>query len=150
MSSTLPPAAAGTDSDSHSLDENRPERSLDPENWNAMRDLGARMLDDLFTFLSTIRERPVWQPPTTEARDAYREPLPLHGTSPDAIYDEYKRHILPHLIGNAHPRFWGWVTGNGTVMGMLADMLASGTNAHAAFGDQAATHVERQVIGWFT
>ena len=33
---------------------------------------------------------------------------------------------------------------------MLADMLASGTNAHAAFGDQSATHVERQVIGWFT
>ena len=33
---------------------------------------------------------------------------------------------------------------------MLADLLASGTNAHAAFGDQSATHVERQVIGWFT
>jgi glutamate/tyrosine decarboxylase-like PLP-dependent enzyme len=33
---------------------------------------------------------------------------------------------------------------------MLADMLASGINMHAAFGDQSATHIERQVIRWFS
>jgi glutamate/tyrosine decarboxylase-like PLP-dependent enzyme len=89
-------------------------------------------------------------PADAAALDSYREPLPLRGTSPEQIYEEFQRHILPFLIGNAHPRFWGWVTGTGTPLGMLADMLASGTNAHAAFGDQSATHVERQVIGWFT
>jgi glutamate/tyrosine decarboxylase-like PLP-dependent enzyme len=150
MSSTLPPADLGTDSAAFALDMNRPERSLDPENWEAMRALGARMLDDVFAYMATIGDRPVWQQPTTEALDAYREPMPMQASSPESIYEEYQRTILPFLIGNAHPRFWGWVTGTGTPLGMLADMLASGTNAHAAFGDQSATHVERQVIGWFT
>ena len=36
----------------------------------------------------------------------------------------------------------------GSVGGMLADMLASGMNAHVAFGDQAPVHIERQVITW--
>jgi aromatic-L-amino-acid/L-tryptophan decarboxylase len=150
MSSTLPPGAPGIDSDLTPLDLDAPERSLDPENWDAMRALGHRMLDDVITYQASIGERPVWQRPDAEALDAYREPLPSKGSNPDRIYEEYQRHILPFLIGNAHPRFWGWVTGTGTPFGMLADLLASGTNAHAAFGDQSATHVERQVIGWFT
>jgi aromatic-L-amino-acid/L-tryptophan decarboxylase len=150
MSSTLPPATAAIDSDLPTLDLGARERSLDPENWDAMRALGHRMLDDVMTYLMTLSERPVWQRPDARALDAYREPLPAKGSSPERIYEEYQRNILPFLIGNAHPRFWGWVTGTGTPLGMLADLLASGTNAHAAFGDQSATHVERQVIGWFT
>src|SRR5512138_519047 len=126
------------------------ERSLDPANWDAMRALGHRMLDDVIAHLETIGERPVWQRPDAAAREAYRQPMPKTGSDPEHIYADYQRHILPYLIGNAHPRFWGWVTGTGTPLGMLADMLASGTNAHAAFGDQSATHLERQVIGWFT
>jgi glutamate/tyrosine decarboxylase-like PLP-dependent enzyme len=131
-------------------DDHPAERSLDPADWSGMRALGHRMLDDLMTHLETIGERPVWQPPTAAARAAYREPMPRTGSDPERIYGEYQQHILPHLIGNAHPRFWGWVTGTGTPLGMLADLLASGTNALAAFGDQSATHIERQVIGWFT
>jgi glutamate/tyrosine decarboxylase-like PLP-dependent enzyme len=126
------------------------ERSLDPENWDAMRALGHRMLDDVMTYMATVGDRPVWQRPDAAALTAYREALPTSGESTEAIYEQYQRHVLPFLIGNAHPRFWGWVTGNGTPFGMLADMLASGTNALAAFGDQSATHLERQVIGWFT
>jgi len=126
------------------------ERSLDPESWDAMRALGHRMIDDVMTYLASIGDRPVWQKPTASAMKAYAAPLPIGPTSPDRIYDEYLEHVLPHAIGNAHPRFWGWVTGTGTPMGMLADLLASGANMHAAFGDQSATHLERQVIGWFT
>src|SRR5688572_10737900 len=146
MSSTLPPTAAAP-SDSPALTS---ERSLDPESWPAMRALGHRMLDDVMTYLETIAERPVWQKPTTAALEAYRAPIPMAATSPESVYDEYLEHILPFVMGNGHPRFWGWVTGTGTPLGMLADMLASGVNVHAAFGDQAATHIERQVIGWFT
>ena len=131
-------------------EETAVERSLDPTDWDAMRALGHRMLDDVMVHLQTIGERPVWQPPDAAAREAYGAPMPTTPSDPAGIYAEYQRHILPYLIGNAHPRFWGWVTGTGTPLGMLADMLASGTNAHAAFGDQSATHIERQVIGWFT
>lgn len=150
MATTFPRESPDADSGNALLDSQGPERSLDPENWQSMRALGARMLDDVMGYMATVGDGPVWRRPDAAALDFYREPLPLRGTSPEQIYEEFQRHILPFVIGNAHPRFWGWVTGNGTPLGMLADMLASGTNAHAAFGDQSATHVERQVIGWFT
>jgi glutamate/tyrosine decarboxylase-like PLP-dependent enzyme len=149
MATTFPNEHSRAGSGPVRIEIDRPERSLDPEDWEAMRALGARMLDDAMTYMQTVGEGPVWRRPDAAALDFYREPLPLTGTSPERIYEEFKRHILPFLIGNAHPRFWGWVTGTGTPLGMLADLLASATNAHAAFGDQSATHVERQVIGWF-
>lgn len=150
MATTFASENPGADPGPGPTEFDRPERSLDPEDWDAMRALGVRMLDDAMTYMQTVGERPVWRRPDAAALDSYREPLPATGTSPERIYEEFQRHILPFLIGNAHPRFWGWVTGTGTPLGMLADMFASATNAHAAFGDQSATHVERQVIGWFT
>ena len=56
--------------------------------------------------------------------------------------------MLPYTSGNRHPRSWGWVRGNGTALGMLADMLASGINAHLGGGQQAPTLVEEQVLTW--
>ena len=126
------------------------ERSLDPTDWSAMRALGHRMLDDVMTYLETAGDRPVWQKPSDAAMAAYGAPLPSRGESAERVYAEYREHVLPFVLGNGHPRFWGWVTGTGTPLGMLADMLASGTNVHSAFGDQSATHIERQVIRWFT
>jgi aromatic-L-amino-acid/L-tryptophan decarboxylase len=149
MTSTFSPAAADLPPAqvSESLGA---ERSLDPANWDAMRALGHRMIDDIISYQASIGEGPVWQSPTDEARESYRSGLPLTPTPAERVYEEYQRHIHPFVLGNAHPRFWGWVSGTGTPLGMLADLLASGTNAHAAFGDQSATHLERQVIEWFT
>ena len=36
--------------------------SLDPENWEEMRALAHRMVDDAITYIETVSERPVWQP----------------------------------------------------------------------------------------
>jgi glutamate/tyrosine decarboxylase-like PLP-dependent enzyme len=55
---------------------------------------------------------------------------------------------MPYTNGNLHPRFWGWVQGNGTPLGMMADMLAAGINPHMAGFDQAPALVEQRVIGW--
>ena len=38
-----------------------PEESLDPEDWEAMRALGHRMVDDMLDHLIELRERPAWQ-----------------------------------------------------------------------------------------
>ena len=35
--------------------------SLDPSNWDEMRSLGHRMVDDAIAYLRTVRERPAWQ-----------------------------------------------------------------------------------------
>lgn len=125
-----------------------PEETLDPADWGALRDLGHRMLDDLFDHLESIRERPVWRPVPEEAKQRLRIPLPRLPTAPERVYEEFKESILAYPTGNAHPRFFGWVMGTGTPIGMLADLLASGMNAHVAGYDQAAPIVETQVIEW--
>ena len=50
--------------------------------------------------------------------------------------------------GNVHPRFMGWVHGGGTVVGMMAEMLAAGLNANLAGRDQMPIEVERQIVAW--
>lgn len=131
-------------------DESAPaeEVTLDPKDWSALRELGHKMLDDLFDYTSTVRSRPVWKPMPDEAKARLRAPVPRQPTDAHEVYEEFKQNILPYPTGNTHPRFWGWVMGTGTPIGFLADMLASGMNAHGAGYDQAAPVVERQVIAW--
>ena len=77
-----------------------------------------------------------------------KEELPEAGSDLSCVYDQFLTDVLPYPTGNQHPRFFGWVMGNGTVTGMLADMLASGMNPHLAGYDQSAALVEKQVIEW--
>jgi len=124
------------------------ERSLDPANWEELRALGHRMLDDMLDYLAAARERPAWQPVPAAVRARLAAPLPLEPTPEAAVYEEFRRDVLPYSTGNTHPRFWGWVIGTGTPWAMLADMLASGMNAQVAEFNDAAPLVEKQVISW--
>jgi glutamate/tyrosine decarboxylase-like PLP-dependent enzyme len=124
------------------------EEDLDPADWGATRDLAHRMMDDMLTWLETVRERPVWQPMPPEVKAAFTAPLPAGETPVEAIYSEFTERILPYAMGNPHPRFWGWVMGNGTVTGMLAEMLAAAMNPNVGGADHSAINVEQQVIGW--
>jgi len=124
------------------------ELTLDPDNWTDLRTLGHRMLDDMFEFLETVRERPVWQSVPASVRERLAAPLPVAPSCAAATYDEFKELILPYPTGNIHPRFWGWVMGTGSPVAMLADMLASGMNSHVAGYDQSASLVEDQVLRW--
>lgn len=125
-----------------------PEESLDPPDWTELRSLGHRMVDDMMDYLERVRERPVWRPVPPETKAALEEPTPRGPADPAAVYQQFRDHILPYPNGNIHPRFWGWVMGTGTPLAMLADMLASGMNAHLAGYDQSPALVERQVIRW--
>jgi len=124
------------------------DETLDPQDWEGLRSLGHRMLDDMVDYLRDVRARPVWQPPTAAARATIAGPLPRNPSSAASVYEDFREAILPFPTGNIHPRFWGWVMGTGTPFAMLADMLASGMNAHVAGYDQAASHVERQALDW--
>lgn len=124
------------------------ERTLDPQNWDELRSLGHRMLDDMFDYLKGVRERPVWQRMPAAARRRLEEPVPYEGADAGSVYEAFRRDILPYPTGNIHPRYWGWVKGTGTPLGVLADMLASGMNAHLAGFDQSALVVETRVIAW--
>lgn len=126
----------------------QPEETLDPEDWDALRALGHRMVDDMLTYLETVRERPVWQPIPEDIKAQFRRPLPLDPEGAEAAYEEFVTHILPHPMGNIHPRFWGWVVGTGTPLGMLAEMLAAGMNPNMGGGHHVPNYVEAQVIDW--
>ncbi len=122
--------------------------SLDPQDWSSLRDLGHRLLDDMFDHIAHIRERPVWTPMPPDARAALRRGLPQTGMTPEAAYHLFQDHVQPYATGNVHPGFMGWVHGGGTALGMLAEMLAAGLNANLGGRDHSAIAVERQVIGW--
>src|SRR5688572_24516876 len=103
----------------------RVEESLDPADWDALRALGHRMVDDMLDYLRDVRERPVWQPIPEELKARLRTALPREGQPVDEVYEEFRRDVLPHPMGNIHPRFWGWVIGTGTPVGALAEMLGA-------------------------
>ena len=122
--------------------------SLDPTDWAAVRAVGRRMVDDMLAYQETVRERPPWRPMPAEVRARLDEPVPFDGAPLDAVYEAFRRDVLPYPTGNIHPRFWGWVMGTGTPTGMLAEMLAAGMNPHVAGYDQAAAVIEKQVLSW--
>jgi glutamate/tyrosine decarboxylase-like PLP-dependent enzyme len=124
------------------------EETLDPADWEHLRSLGHRMVDDMMDHLRSVATRPAWQPVPPAARERLCEPLPLCESDPHAVYECFRRDVLPYGNGNTHPRFWGWVQGTGTPLGMLADMLAAGMNPHMAGFEQSAVLVEAQVIEW--
>jgi aromatic-L-amino-acid decarboxylase len=122
--------------------------TLDPADWQALREQGHRMLDDMFDHLQSLRERPVWQPIPADLRAAFREPLPQSPTELAQAHARFMEQVLPYAVGNAHPRFMGWVQGGGTAVGMLAEMLAAGLNANLGGRDQMPLEVEWQVVHW--
>ncbi len=124
------------------------EETLDPQDWEAMRRLGHQMVDDMLSYLEGVRERPAWQPVPEEVKAVFQQPAPQSPQDPGEIYQEFVENILPYPMGNIHPRFWGWVMGTGTPLGMLAEMLAAGMNPNCAGGEHAASHVENQVLNW--
>jgi glutamate/tyrosine decarboxylase-like PLP-dependent enzyme len=124
------------------------DESLDPEDWHAMRTLGHRMVEDMLTYLETVRERPVWQPIPARVRARFKQPVPIEPEGPERAYEDFLQNVLPHPMGNIHPRFWGWVIGTGTPFGMLAEMLAAGMNPNVGGGDHVANLVELQVLDW--
>jgi aromatic-L-amino-acid/L-tryptophan decarboxylase len=125
-----------------------PQGDLDPRDWPSFRAQGHQMLDDMFDYLETIRERPVWQPMPDAVRARFRGRLPMAPAELSVVHEEFLANILPYSNGNVHPGFMGWVHGGGNAAGMLAEMLAAGLNANLGGRDHAPIEVERQIVQW--
>ncbi|HEX8850355.1 MAG TPA: pyridoxal-dependent decarboxylase [Gemmatimonadaceae bacterium] len=127
------------------------ELTLDPATaaeWDSFRGLAHRMVDDMLAHLSTLRDQPAWREMPLEVRAAFAGAVPREGIGADEAYARFVSDVLPYPNGNLHPRFFGWVQGNGTPLGMMADMLAAGLDAHLAGFNHAPALVEHQVIAW--
>jgi aromatic-L-amino-acid decarboxylase len=126
----------------------QPEYSFDPQDWEAFRQLGHQMMDDMVDYLQTLHEKPVWQPVPQDVKNEFKAPLPLSGQSEIEVYEEFKQTILPYPLGNSHPRFWGWVMGGGTPLGMLAELLTGALSAQLGGAEHIGPYVELQVLDW--
>lgn len=124
-------------------------QDLDPQDWQALKQLGHQMVDDMLDLLKNIDQGPVWQPMPPEEQDFFTSPVPRQPQGEAAAYQDFSEHVLPYRMGNIHPRFWGWVMGNGLPYAMLAEMLAAGMNSNLGGGQHSAVFVEQQVLDWF-
>ncbi len=130
------------------LPPDRLEENLDPEDWEATRALGHRMLDDMLDYMKTVAERPAWQDVPEQVAARLREPLPRESADESQVYEQFQRDVLPYPLGNIHPRFWAWVIGTGTPMGVLSELLAATMNPNMGGGVHAPYLVEKQVLEW--
>ena len=111
--------------------------------------LGMLAVEMAAEYLEELPARPVFGPMTPVERERLlNQPLPEHGMSPEAIFDFFEQHILPHAMGNQHPRFAAWVNPAAAPIGMLAEFLAAVMNPSAAGGDHAAIYLEHCTVRW--
>ncbi len=121
---------------------------LDPSDREAFARLAHEWLDRMLDHYGTLAERPVWQPIPDTVRASFASPSPQLGMSLEVLGEMFRDQILPYGVGNLHPGFMGWVHGGGTLVGMLAEMLAAGMNANLGGRDQIPVQVEWQVGQW--
>ena len=122
--------------------------TLDPTDWEAVRAAAHRALDAVLDYQQNIREKPVWREVPERSRAFLSSAAPRVGSEVATLVEEMLEHIVAYPAGHAHPRFWGWVAGTGTPIGMIADMLAAGVNASCGTFNDAPTRVEDQVLTW--
>ncbi len=119
---------------------------IDPEEF---RRLGHRVVDLVTEYLAGVRDRPVFQPMTVgERRALLEQPLPEDGLAPEAALQRFERAVLPHPMGNGHPRFFGWVNAPPAPIAVLGELLAAAMNPSCAGGDHAAIYLERCAVRW--
>ena len=123
------------------------EETLDPEDWDELRALGHRMLDDMMTRLQTIREHQFnW--PSKEDINSVLAPLTSEGEGEEKVYEVFRDHIMNQSIAQIKPIFWGVVAGTGSPYGMLAEMLATGVNKATEQIPGINGYTHKQVIDW--
>jgi glutamate/tyrosine decarboxylase-like PLP-dependent enzyme len=120
-----------------------------PKEWEALRQAGHRLVDQVLARHRDLRSGPCWQAPSPEARSHYADPAPREGVGIERAMAMAEQRIVRHGTGNLHPRFWGWVIGAGNLPGILGQWLSAGMNANVFAGDQGPVHLELQVLRWF-
>jgi glutamate/tyrosine decarboxylase-like PLP-dependent enzyme len=124
------------------------DETLDPADWEAMRRLAHRAVDEGFAYLQQARDRPVWQPIPAAVLTQLRCPAPREPQGAEAAYQDFRQLVLPYSMGNTHPRFWAWFMGNGTAFAAVGDFLAAVMNPNMGGGNHMPNQVEGQVVDW--
>ncbi len=125
-----------------------PEETLDPPDWEPVRALSHRIVDDAVDYLRGVRDKPVWRAMPDGVKAYFKTGAPRQAAALDKVYDEVVQNLLPHPMGNIHPRFWMWYMGSSNFTGALADFLAAIVGSNLGGGDHAAADLDQQVVDW--
>lgn len=113
------------------------------------RRLGHQAVDMAASYFAELSDRPVFQRMEESERLALMDmPLPVAPLSGDEIMRFLAEEILPHPMGNGHPRFFGWVNSPPNMLAVITEILAAAMNPSCAGGDHAAIYLEHCVIRW--
>lgn len=119
-----------------------------PERFENLLSQSAALIQKLY---GTLDRRAVYHATSPQAvRNRFHQPLPLEGKDPEILLDQDIPAIFHHATLNISPRFFAYVLGGGSQMGIIADQLNAALNQnlgkwHLA---PAATEIERTVIQW--
>jgi aromatic-L-amino-acid decarboxylase len=130
------------------MDNEVKEETLDPEDWDEMRALGHRMIDDMMTRMETIREHKSNWDGLEESRKRIRVPLTDEGEGVEKTYELFRDYIMNHELVCTKPIFWGAVAGTGSPYGMLTMMLTGGVNLASDSDPSLGNATHRQSIDW--
>lgn len=136
------------DFDISRLRERRAPIDMSPDEFRAV---GHQLVDDIVSFLSSIRERPVnYNEQPSDIKALLPAGLPDEGTDPGALLGESARLLFNHSLLNGHPRFLGYITSSPAPIGMLGDLLAASVNANVGGWSLSpvATEIEKQSLSW--
>lgn len=122
--------------------------SLDPVDWATHRRVAHEALDLALDYQRRIADGPAWRPMPPEIEERFETSLPREGEGIEAAFREFRETVLPYVLGNPHPRFWGWVPGQGSPGGVIGKLLAAGVNPVAGPFNDSSARVEAQVIQW--
>jgi aromatic-L-amino-acid decarboxylase len=113
------------------------------------RRLGYQAVDMAAKYFAKLPEGPVYQRMHGSERQAlFDMPLPTASLAPGEILQFIEEQILPHPMGNGHPRFFGWVNSPPAMLAVITEILAAAMNPSCAGGDHAAIYLEHCVIRW--
>lgn len=125
--------------------------AMEPERF---RQLGHELVDEIAGFMETLPSRPVSPGvgPDLQRGLLPEGPLPEQGEEAGQLLRGALRLLSDHGTFNAHPRFFGYITGSPAPIGVLGDLLASAMNPNCGSWmlGQAATAVEEQTVRWIS
>lgn len=88
---------------------------------------------------------------SAEVRAAVTMDIPDEPLSDEDLEEHLRSVVLEHSMYPGHPGFLAYISGAGTVPGVVADLLAAGLNQNTGGWrlSPAATEIELCLLGWF-
>jgi len=124
------------------------DADLEPDEF---RRLGYQAVEMMADYFASIRDRRVFPGKASQdVADVFDEPLPWKGKPAEEILADWPARVLPNATHVGSPRYFGFVNGSGTMLGVLAEALAASVNMNAGGwkAGPAATEIERRTIAW--